>query len=206
MSRQRRQGYTQKGPPLVDLKAGTTALSPRVATAWRALVLVYFLVTAVRHLLDPEKWSLISGIILGTHELGHVVFSPFSEVLMVAGGTILQLLAPIIVAVVLYRQKEPIGVAMAGCWLAISLAGVAVYMADASKGELQLVSIGGGDDTTHDWTYLFDHWNLIRSYQIIADRTRGIGWVILGLSFFYGFWYCLKGLTSVPVLAEPDEL
>jgi hypothetical protein len=188
--------------PEFDQPATDNPSSARITTAWRALVLVYFLVAAVGSLLDPDKWTLISGIILGTHELGHVVFAPFPEVWTVAGGTILQLLAPIIVAVILYRQKEPIGVAMAGCWLAISLAGVATYMADASKGELQLVSIGGGDDVVHDWTYLFDHFNLIRSDQIIASRTRGMGWIVLGLSFFYGFWYCLKGFTSPSSSAE----
>jgi hypothetical protein len=173
--------------------------SPRIATAWRALVLAYFLVTAVGHLRDPEKWSLISGMILGTHELGHVVFSPFSEWWMVAGGSILQIVAPIIVAIVLARQKEWIGVAIAGCWLAISLANMAVYVADASHGDLNLVSIGGGDDATHDWTYLLDHANLIRSDQIIATRIRGVAWLTLGLSFACGFWYSLTGLTSAPV-------
>jgi len=170
----------------------------RVGTAWRALVLVYFLVTAVGHLRDPEKWSLISGLILGTHELGHVVFSPFPEWWTVAGGTILQLLAPLVVATVLARQKEPIGVAIAGCWLAISLASVAAYIGDASHGDLNLVSIGGGDDVTHDWTWLLDRANLIRSDQIIATRVRGAAWTALGLSFVYGFWSCLTGLTSAP--------
>jgi hypothetical protein len=170
--------------------------SARVQTAWRALVLVYFLITAVGHLRDPEKWSLISGMILGTHELGHVVFSPFSEWWTVAGGSILQIVAPIIVAIVLARQKEWIGVAIAGCWLAISLANMAVYVADASKGDLNLVSIGGGDDVTHDWTYLLDHANLIRSDQLIAARIRGVAWLTLALSFACGFWYSLTGLTS----------
>jgi hypothetical protein len=173
--------------------------SLRTATAWRALVLVYFLITAVGHLRDPDKWSLISGMILGTHELGHVVFAPFPEVWTVAGGSILQILAPIIVAIVLARQKEWIGVAIAGCWLAISLADLAVYVADASKGDLNLVSIGGGDDVIHDWTYLLDHFNLIRSDQIIAARIRGVAWLTLGLSFACGFWYSLTGLTSAPV-------
>src|SRR4051812_12071724 len=95
-------------------------LDPRISAGWRALVLVYFLLTAVAHLRDPDQWSLVSGIVLGTHELGHVVFSPFSEWWMVAGGTILQIAAPIIVALLLAKQREPIGVAMAGCWLAIS--------------------------------------------------------------------------------------
>lgn len=174
----------------------------RVGTAWRALVLVYFLVAAVGHFRDPEKWSLISGIILGTHELGHVVFAPFPEWLTVAGGTILQLVAPILAAIVLVRQKEPIGVAIAGCWLAISLANAAVYIGDASHGDLNLVSIGGGDDATHDWTYLLDHFNLIRSDAMIATRVRGVGWIVLGLSFVYGFWNSLTGLTSAPVASE----
>lgn len=174
----------------------------RLQTAWRALVLVYFLITAVGHLRDSEKWSLISGMILGTHELGHVVFSPFSEWWAVAGGSILQIVVPVVVAIILARQKEPIGVAIAGCWLAISLANMAVYVADASKGDLNLVSIGGGDDVTHDWTYLLDHANLIRSDQLIAARIRGVAWVTLGLSFVCGFWYSLTGLTSAPVKSE----
>jgi hypothetical protein len=177
--------------------------SARLQIAWRALVLAYFLVTAVEHLRDPEKWSLISGMILGTHELGHVVFSPFSEWWTVAGGSILQLVAPIVVMIVLARQKEWIGVAIAGCWLAISLANMAVYVADASKGDLNLVSIGGGDDATHDWTYLLDHANLIRSDQLIAARVRGAAWVTLVLSFACGFWYSLTGLTSAPAKSEP---
>ncbi len=188
--------------PDFDRPAAVLPGSARTATAWRALVLVYFIVTALGHLRDPDKWSLISGIILGTHELGHIVFAPFPEVWTVAGGTVLQLLAPMIVAALLYRQKEQIGVAIAGCWLAISLANVAVYIADASKGELNLVSVGGGDDAIHDWTYLLNRANLIRSDQLIASRVQGTGWIVLGLAFFYGFWYCLKGLTSDPGSAQ----
>ncbi len=184
--------------PDLDDPASESPNAGRTAIAWRSLVFVYFLVTAVQHLRDPDKWSLVSGVILGTHELGHIVFAPFSEWWTVAGGTILQLLVPIIVGIVLARQKEPIGTAIAGCWLAISLANVAVYIADASKGDLPLVSVGGGDDVTHDWTYLLDHANLIRSDQLIAARTRGAGWVILALAFFCGFWFCLKGLTTKP--------
>jgi hypothetical protein len=144
-------------------------------------------------------------MILGTHELGHVVFSPFSEWWTVAGGSILQIAAPIIVAILLARQKDWIGVAIAGCWLAISLANMAVYVADASKGDLNLVSVGGGDDVTHDWTYLLDHANLIRSDQIIAARIRGAAWLSLGASFACGFWYALTGLTSAPVGADVES-
>jgi len=187
--------------PDFDEPAPENSGASRVGTAWRALVLVYFLITAVGHLRDPEKWSLVSGVILGTHELGHVVFSLFPEWWTVAGGTILQLIVPIVVAIILARQKEPIGIAIAGCWLAISLANVAVYLGDASHGDLPLVSLGGGDDVTHDWTYLLDHANLIRSDRIIAARVRGVAWTVLGVSFVYGFWSCLTGLTSAPVKA-----
>lgn len=51
----------------------------RPAVAWRALALTYFVVTALRHVHNNEHWSLLSGVILGTHELAHVVFSPFGE-------------------------------------------------------------------------------------------------------------------------------
>jgi hypothetical protein len=47
------------------------------------------------------------------HEAGHVLFSPFGELLEVAGGSITQVAAPILVALLFLRQREYFGIAVA---------------------------------------------------------------------------------------------
>lgn len=42
---------------------------------------------------------------LGIHELGHMLFRPAGEFLCIAGGTILQLLIPIISVFMFVRQQ-----------------------------------------------------------------------------------------------------
>ena len=50
--------------------------------------------------------SIFDGINLVIHEAGHLAFSYFGELLEIAGGTILQLMAPIVAAFAFYRQKD----------------------------------------------------------------------------------------------------
>jgi len=71
-----------------------------------------------------------------------------------------------------------------GCWLAVSLGQLAVYIADARAESLDLVSFspeGGG----HDWNYLLERWNLLRSDVAIGRFTRFVGWVVLALSWLF---------------------
>ena len=66
--------------------------------SWRAILLAYLAYVSVRSLNDYEYWTIFAGITLGVHEAGHVVFAPFGELLAVAGGSIMQIAVPLIVA------------------------------------------------------------------------------------------------------------
>ncbi|HSS47215.1 MAG TPA: hypothetical protein VLL03_07370, partial [Burkholderiales bacterium] len=62
----------------------------------RALLLLWLAWIGVEHLRDPLYSSLFGGLNLGIHEAGHLLFRFFGfEFLMVAGGTLLQLAAPV---------------------------------------------------------------------------------------------------------------
>ena len=156
----------------------------------RALLLLYLAYAGFRHLTDPGYGSIFSGITLGIHELGHVLFGPFGEWLGVAGGSITQLAAPVAVALLLLKQRDYFGVAVGGAWLSMSLSATAVYVADARAEELPLVSLGGGE-AIHDRNYLLGSVHLLPHDTEIAGLVRFAAFVALAASVGLGTWLCV---------------
>jgi len=176
----------------------------RVTVGARTLAVLYFGVVALWSLCDPMHWSFLSSLILATHELGHVVFSPFGEWLMVAGGTILQLLAPIGAYLVLRRQREPTALFIGTAWFVTSLTNVATYVADARVQELPLVSLGG-DTAEHDWGYLLGRANALASDTQIAYNLRGFAWgILIGVCMVYALRY-IGSASRTREHTDPDE-
>jgi len=155
----------------------------------RALLLVYLAWAGWRQLTDPEYGSIFTGITLGVHELGHVIFGPFGAWLGVAGGSITQLAAPAAAALLLLRQRDYFGVAVGGAWLSTSLSSMAVYVADARAESLPLVSLGGGD-VIHDWNYLLGSVHLLPHDTEIAGLLRAAAFACLALAVWLGAWLC----------------
>ena len=90
------------------------------------------------------------------HEAGHVLFSPFGRFMTVLGGSLLQVLIPIICAgTFLYQQHDRFAAAVCTWWAGQNLVDLAPYIADARR--LRLVLIGGrtgAEVEGHDWEYL----------------------------------------------------
>ncbi len=149
-------------------------------------LLAYVAWRAVGHLRDADASSLFGLVDFGVHEFGHLFFGIFgSEWLGVAGGSIMQLLIPALVAALFWKQRERLGVAVCGGWLAISLARMAWYMADARALELDLVSFSP-DASGHDWNYLFTSLGLIGHDTAIAGLVRLLGWLMLLAGTLWG--------------------
>ena len=142
---------------------------------WPRLPLVVWFAVIIRnHLEDPRYASLWDGLNLGIHEVGHVLFSPLGEWMGVAGGTIAQLAAPVVAAVLFARQKDWFAVTVGVFWLGTNFVDVAVYMADARDLLLPLVSTGGGE-IIHDWNYLLDSVGLLGRDHALAAGVRKLG-------------------------------
>lgn len=97
----------------------------------------------------PNSGRLLDGVDLAIHETGHIVFSPFGEVMTALGGTLFQLIIPITFVVYFWRRNDRYAAGFALWWVAQNLWNISVYIADARAQELPLV--GGGE---HDWTFL----------------------------------------------------
>ena len=175
-------------PPPAGLEAPGTArrLLGSAVLAWVAW-------SALGHLRDVEASSLLGLVDYGVHEFGHLCFGIFgSEWLAVAGGSIMSLLIPSLVALLFWRQRERLGVAVCAGWLAIALARMAWYMADARVLELDLVSFSP-DASGHDWNYLFKSVGLISHDTAIAGTTRALGWLLLAGGTAWGLWDLWRG-------------
>ena len=165
--------------------------------AWwaRAPLLLYFVYGMWMHLSTSEPYrTLFDGINLGIHELGHVLFAPFGELLTAAGGTITQCAAPVAAAFVFLRQRDYFGIAVAWCWLATNLYGVAVYAADARALQLNLVAPGMGmvpaseGTISHDWEFLLGQLGWLQHTEVIAGAFRLSAFVSMAVGVAFGGW------------------
>lgn len=142
----------------------------------RLPIFIWLVLLVQRYLRDPSHTPIWDGINLAFHELGHVVFLPFPDFLTVLGGTLLQILVPLVAGWILIRQKDDFGGAVALFWLGTNLMGIAIYAGDARSQALPLVSPFPGE-IVHDWNYLLGTLGLLESEARIARllRTGGYG-------------------------------
>lgn len=121
------------------------------------------------------------------HEAGHVVFRPFGEWVMVLGGTLGQLLMPLIIGVVfLWQRRDPFGAAMALWMTGVSLLDIAPYQYDALHPQLMLLSGTTGEDGPHDWMYLFATTSQVANAQRIGAMTHAVGTLVVVAALAWG--------------------
>ncbi len=137
-----------------------------------ALVLsAYFLWIAA----TPMNGSFLDIVDLPIHETGHLLFSPFGEFVGVAGGTIFQLVVPIVFVGYFVWHYKYYSAAIALFWVGQSLFNVWVYASDAVVMQLVLISGStGAEGSFHDWNYMLSETGLIGSTKIISGIIRGL--------------------------------
>jgi hypothetical protein len=115
-----------------------------------------------------------------THEAGHPLFGTFgNEMLMVWGGTLMQLLVPFLLALSFAWRGQTAGAIFCAFFFFENFIGIALYMGDARDKALPLVSLGVASDevTGHDWEYIFGHMGLLQHDTQIAAVVRVLGWI-----------------------------
>lgn len=150
---------------------------PREAWLGRCALLVVMVLWGasiwLSKLTEPPRVLHLTVILF--HEAGHVLFMPFGDVLQVAGGTLGQLLMPLVCAVALFRRGDNFGAAIAAAWMGMSLMDAAVYAYDAADPVLPLIGGGTGEDRFHDFVYLFDHFGQLGRARGWARLMHALG-------------------------------
>jgi len=159
---------------------------------WRLLLLPWLAYMGWRHLKDPEYTSPFEWPDVVIHEVGHKLFGFFGEFMGVAGGTLLQLLAPAIALIILLRQMEFFGLPLCGFWLSDNLYSVARYVADARAQARDYVTMGVNTgepvEATHDWEYLLSRFNLLEMDTRLGEWVRILAIGVTWLSIASGIW------------------
>lgn len=133
-----------------------------------------------------ETPSVLHLTVILFHEAGHVIFAPFGEALRVAGGTLGQLLMPLICAVSLHRRGDNFGAAVCLAWMGMSLMDASVYAYDAADPVLPLIGGGTGADSFHDFIFLFDRYGQLGHARGWARSMKAVGALALLASLAWG--------------------
>jgi hypothetical protein len=166
---------------------------------WRPVSRPILIVASAFYLLFLYQAARGSGVLLmmdlvfvPIHEGGHLLFRFFGEFLAVAGGTILQLSVPLMLAAFFIFQRQIPGTAFCLFFFFEQFLPIATYMADARAQELPLLTVGDGDYVIHDWAYLFGRLGVLEHDTAIAHAVRVLGWVGMIATVAWMIWRSLQ--------------
>jgi hypothetical protein len=173
---------------LARLRANAAHIPKQFDPVWfhaRVVMLVLLLIWGIRlarmDYRDGEMaQSFMHNIVLPFHEAGHILFMPFGEFMTILGGSLFQLLMPLIVALtILWKNRDPFGASIGIWWCGASFMDLAPYVYDAK--DPQLVLLGGrtGEDGPHDWIFLLGTFNKIQQAHGYGNFTHKLGVLIM---------------------------
>ena len=152
--------------------------------------------------------SFLHGPLLVFHEAGHVILRVFGEWMGVLGGTLGQLLVPVVLCVaLLVRNRDPFGAAIGLWFVGVSLLDVAPYMYDARDPQLMLLTGTTGESGPHDWIYLFSSLGWLAKAQTIGTATHRLGAFVVLLAIVWGasvLWLAKRRAARNAVGQERD--
>ncbi|MBN2298016.1 MAG: zinc ribbon domain-containing protein [Deltaproteobacteria bacterium] len=157
-------------------------------------VMAFFIILAcgVRMILTPIEsiysvCTFIHLVNLPFHEAGHILFRLFGAFITSLGGSLGQLLMPLIcTAAFLLKTRDTFGASIALWWFGENFLDIAPYINDANR--LVLPLLGGNTGQTapygfHDWEYILTEAGIVDHAQAIAGASFAIGSAIMLVSF-----------------------
>lgn len=132
-------------------------------------------------------WHLVN---LPFHEAGHIFFRLFGRFMTSLGGSLFQLLMPVICAVVLlFKTRDHFGASVCVWWLGENCMDLAPYINDARALQLPLLGGNTGDSSPygfHDWEYILTETGLLRSDHTLAHFSYSLGILCMILALSWG--------------------
>jgi hypothetical protein len=166
--------------------------------AFAILLTVYFLWIAA----TPMEGSFLDLVDLPIHETGHLLFRPFGEFMMVAGGSILQVVFPAVFVGYFVWHFKYYSAAITLFWVGQSIINVYIYAADAEV--MQIVLLGGltgSEGSFHDWNFMLDRLGLLESTKTISGIIRAVGTLTIIVAAILSIYY-----SFVPPADDFDQL
>jgi hypothetical protein len=160
-----------------------------------AAVLLFAVMVPARQWLMRASW-LPDFVNLAFHEGGHIIFGLIGvRFIMVAGGTLMQLLLPGAAILHFLKRGERLSACVALFWLGQNFLGIGHYVADARAQQLDLLAGG-----VHDWTYLLETTGLLIHDVGLGAAVQVLGCFVMAVAASAGARSCSepKGASIAP--------
>ena len=169
-------------------------MKPNVPKLIFAILLsIYFLWIAK----DPMQGSFLDMVDLPIHETGHLIFRILGEFMGIAGGSLFQVIFPVVFVGYFLWQRSYYSAAIVLLWVGQSILNVWVYASDAVVMQLVLTSgFTGSEGSFHDWNYLLDHFGMLGSTKTVAGIIRFIGTSTIIIASVLSIYLSFKKLNE----------
>ena len=176
-------------PPASRSQFGGRVLAFALFLIWGG----YFLSLGMDY--GPIGASFMHLINLVFHEAGHVLFRPFGQFMTILGGSLLQILIPMIVALsLLLKNRDTFGAAIGLWWTGQSMIDIAPYINDARSLSIPLLGGGTGMDRPgmHDWRNILLDLDLLSWDHAIASTVMFLGKALVVLALIWAGFYLAR--------------
>ena len=94
------------------------------------------------------RLPLLGDVDVAIHESGHIIFMPFGRTMTILGGSLWQVVFPLVFAAYFLRWRRDMFAAMVCVWWsALNLLDVSIYCADSRAGQLMLLDGSTGQES-----------------------------------------------------------
>jgi hypothetical protein len=190
---------------------GAEGESSHGAVVGRAAMWVVVLVLSVRFATHGPATnfagdSFLHLINLVFHEAGHILFSWGGALITALGGSLTQILVPLVCAVALRRYDDVFGASVGVWWVGQNLVDLAPYINDARA--LQLVLLGGSTGAEvegHDWEFILQSLGLLHWDHALGRLAHVSGSLLMFAALFWGALVILRSYRTEPLRRRSSE-
>jgi len=167
----------------------------------RAIFLLVMVIWGFKFMVTPmgsdyvmsSFWHLVN---LPFHEVGHIIFRLFGRLMTSLGGSLMQVLMPLIcMGVFLIKTRDTFAASFTLWWTGENFMDLAPYINDARS--LTLPLLGGNTGRTspygfHDWEFILKETGLIHYDHTIAGLAHYLGKGVILCALVWGGFILFK--------------
>jgi hypothetical protein len=189
-------------PDSFELSSERAVAPAAIALKWAAAAVVVLLVAWLSF--TRAGWvPFLSGVDLGVHEFGHMVFMWAPALWMSLAGSLVQVAAPAALAGYFWWRRDRLAVVLLVAWVGMSLNNVSVYIRDATRMQLALFG-DDGSGAGHDWRNILGDLGWLEHTDAISALVR-FGSVVAFLGALgLAAWFAREDLG--PTRSRDDSL
>ncbi len=142
--------------------------------------------------------SFMHVINLVFHEAGHVIFRLLGQFMSILGGSLLQLLVPVVFMFSFLQRKDTFAASIMLWWFAQSMMDLVAYIDDAQRQEMWLLGGVQGKDLPgiHDWNNILSQAGLLEYSHGIAVSFSWLAILVMLVAFGWS-GYLLSKMRKV---------